>query len=62
MNIVGASRSDPQACVPAVMDLPLYCSVPKSSIADLGRTTYQLFGKAVVLTEVCDRMDRTENW
>jgi len=51
MNIVEANWSKPQACVPPVMDLPLYCSVPKSAIADLGRTTYQLFGKAVVLTQ-----------
>ena len=38
--------------LPPVMDLPLYSSVPRSAIADLGRTTYQLFAKAVVLTEV----------
>jgi len=36
----------------SVMDFPLYCSVPKSAIADCGRTTCQLLGKAVVLTEV----------
>ena len=47
----GASRSKPNVCVPPVMVLPLYSSVPKSAIADLGRTTYQLFGKAVVLTQ-----------
>ena len=37
---------------PPVMDLPLYSAVPRSAIADLGRSTYQLFAKAVVLTEV----------
>ena len=47
--------------LPPVMDLPLYSSVPRSAIPDLGRSTYQLFAEAVVLTEVCDRMDRTEN-
>ena len=41
--------------LPPVMDLPLYSSVPRSAIADLGRTTYQLFAKAVVLTEVLQR-------
>ena len=35
--------------LPPVMDLALYSSVPRSAIADLGRTTYQLFAKAVVL-------------
>ena len=38
--------------LPPVMYLPLYSSVPRSAIADLGHSTYQLFGKAVVLTEV----------
>ena len=34
------------------MDLPPYSSVPRSAIADLGRSTYQLFAKTVMLTEV----------
>ena len=38
--------------LPPVMDLPLYSAVPRSAIADLGRSTHQLFAKAVVLTEV----------
>ena len=48
--------------LPPVMDLPLYFSVPRSAIADLGRTTYQLFAKAVVLTEVLrqDGQDREQ--
>ena len=48
--------------LPPVMDLPLYSSVPRSAIADLGRTTYQLFAKAVVLTEVLrqDGQDREQ--
>ena len=48
--------------LPPVMDLPLYSSVPRSAIADLQRTTYQLFAKAVVLTEVLrqDGQDREQ--
>ena len=34
---------------PPVMDLPLYSAVPRSTIADLGHSTYQLFAKAVNL-------------
>ena len=34
------------------MDLPLYTSVSRSSISDLGRSAYQTFDKAVVLTQV----------
>ena len=44
--------------LPPVMDIPLYSAVPRLAIADLGRSMYQLFAKAVVF---CDRMDRTEN-
>ena len=29
--------------LPPLMDLLLYSSVPRSAIADLGRSTYQLF-------------------
>ena len=44
------------------MDLPLYSTVPRSAIAHLGRTIYQLFAKAVVLTEVLgqDGQDREQ--
>ena len=38
--------------LPPVMDLPLYTSVSRSSISDLGRSAYQTFNKAVVLTQV----------
>ena len=38
--------------LPPVMDLPLYTSVSRSSISDLGRSAYQTFDKAVVLTQV----------
>ena len=38
--------------LPPVMDLPLYTSVSRSSLSDLGRSAYQLFDKAVVLTQV----------
>ncbi len=31
------------------MDLPLYTTLARSSISDLGRTAYQMFDKAVVL-------------
>ena len=48
--------------LPPVMDLPLYSAVPRSAIADIGRSTYQLFAKAVVLTEVLqqDGQDREQ--
>ena len=35
-----------------VMDLPLYSSDVRSALSDLGRTAYQSFSKAVVLTQV----------
>ena len=38
--------------LPPIMELPLYMSVPKSSSSDLGRSAYQTFDKAVVLTQV----------
>ncbi len=38
--------------LPPIMDLPLYTSVSRSSISDLGRSAYQSFNKAVVLTQV----------
>ncbi len=38
--------------LPPVMDLPLYTTVPRSSLSDLGRSAYQLFDKAIVLDQV----------
>ena len=38
--------------LPPVMDLPLYTSVSRSAISDLGRTTYQMYSTAVTLTQV----------
>ena len=38
--------------LPPVMDLPLYTSVTRSAISDLGRTTYQMYSSAVTLTQV----------
>ena len=38
--------------LPPVMDLPLYSSDTRSALSDLGRTAYQCFDKAVVLTQV----------
>ena len=38
--------------LPPVMDLPLYSSDMKSPLSDLGRTAYQSFSKAIVLTQV----------
>ncbi len=35
-----------------VMDLPLYTTVSRSQLSDLGRAAYQLFDKAVVLDQV----------
>ena len=34
------------------MNLPLYTSVSRSSLSDLGRSAYQAFDKAIVLTQV----------
>ena len=38
--------------LPPVMDLPLYTTVSRSSLSDLGRSAYQSFNKAVVLNQV----------
>ena len=38
--------------LPPVMDLPLYTTVPRSALSDLGSTAYQLFNCAVVLKQV----------
>ena len=38
--------------LPPVMDLPLYSTATRSSISDLGLAAYQMFTKAIVLTEV----------
>ena len=38
--------------LPPVMDLPLYTTVPRSTLSDLGSTAYQLFYHAVVLKQV----------
>ena len=37
--------------LPPVMDLPLYTTVPRSGLSDLGSTAYQLFDSAVVLNK-----------
>ena len=46
------------------MDLPLYTSVSRSLISDLGRSAYQSFKKAVVLTQVMrqSRQDQEQVW
>ena len=38
--------------LPPVMDLPLYSSLSRSPLSDLGRTAYQMFDKAVILAQV----------
>ena len=38
--------------LPPVMDLPLYSSLSRSPLSDLGRTAYQMFDKAVGLSQV----------
>ena len=38
--------------LPPVMDLPIYTTVPRSTLSDLGSTAYQLFDHAVVLKQV----------
>lgn len=38
--------------LPPVMDMPMYTSVSQSALSDLGRSPYQSFSKAVVLTQV----------
>ena len=45
--------------LPPVMVLPLYSAVPRSAIADLGRSTYQLFAKEVVVLRQ-DGQDREQ--
>ena len=46
--------------LPPVMDLPLYTSVSRSSISDLGRSAYQTFDKAIVLTQVMRQSGQDE--
>lgn len=38
--------------LPPVMDLPLYTTVSRTALSDLGSTAYQAFDKAVVLDQV----------
>lgn len=40
------------AQLPPVMDLPLYTATQRSSFSDLGRSVYQCFDKAIILTEI----------
>ena len=46
--------------LPPVMDLPLYMSVSRSSISDLGCSAYQTFDKAIVLTQVMRQSGRDQ--
>lgn len=34
------------------MDLPLYTTIPRTDLSDLGSTTYHAFTKAIVLDQV----------
>ena len=38
--------------LPPVMDLPLYTTIPRTDLSDLGSTTYHAFTKAIVLDQV----------
>ena len=38
--------------LPPVMDLPLYTTVPRAALSDLGKAAYQLFDRAVILDQV----------
>ena len=38
--------------LPPVMDLPLYTTIARSQISDLGRTAYQMFTMSIVLEQV----------
>ena len=38
--------------LPPVMDLPLYTTMPRTDLSDLGSTTYHTFNKAIVLDQV----------
>ena len=38
--------------LPPVLDLPLYTTVSRSALSDLGRYAYQIFDKAIVLDQV----------
>ena len=44
--------------LPPVMDLPVYSSLSRSAISDLGRKVYLMFTKAVTLTQII-RMEKT---
>lgn len=37
--------------LPPVMDLPLYTTMPRTLLSDLGSSAYQLFDKAIVLEQ-----------
>ena len=45
--------------LPPVMDLPLYSTVSRSALSDLGSTAYQLFDHAVVLKQVMRQSGQT---
>ena len=38
--------------LPPMMDLPIYTTVPRSGLSDLGSTAYQLFNRAIILKQV----------
>ena len=38
--------------LPPVMDLPLYTTIPRTDLSDLGSTTYHAFTEAIVLDQV----------
>ena len=38
--------------LPPVMDLPLYITVPRSALSDLGSAAYQNFDHAIILDQI----------
>ena len=47
--------------LPPVMDLPLYTTISRTSLSDLGSSCYQLFNKAIVLNQVMRQSGQDHN-
>ena len=44
--------------LPPVMDLPLYTTVSRSELSDLGSANYHLFNSAIILNQVMRQADQ----
>ena len=47
--------------LPPVMDLPLYTTVSRTALSDLGSSAYQLFDRAIVLDQVMHQSGEDPN-